>query len=135
MDQTLINSIHVEIPQVSVPKIMELYFDPILESRIVFDKSTFEYKLSKSVSRDLFANSTSIAEDENTFFPRIFSVSSVTISRDDYLLSIEGMNLKSNIFCEYITSSITKNLQLINSSFGYWDINWNRAQSSEIVSI
>ena len=60
-DQTLLGSITVKLPIISTPMEFEMYFKPILDQRIVFEKISFNYKINKTQEIITASNSSIIS--------------------------------------------------------------------------
>lgn len=95
-DSKLDDSVTVKIPTASDPKVVELFIDPLLESRVVFEASVFEYKLLNVVEDNFLANRTTPAP-ERVFNPKVYSVSPSYIKYGDTQLVIEGAELTQDI--------------------------------------
>ena len=60
-DQTLLGSITVKLPIISTPMEFEMYFKPILDQRIVFEKINFNYKINETQEIITASNSSIIS--------------------------------------------------------------------------
>ena len=91
-----IETITVSIPTIESPMIMEVYLEPLLKDRILFDTAIFEYVLYTDIADNFLANTT-IIESEEVIYPYIYNLSPLNITYLDNIIEITGENMTDDL--------------------------------------
>ena len=96
-DSDMMTSVTVLLPDIESPASMELYIEPILSTRVVFENYLFDFVM-KAQEDDIFLLNTTVAKEEVPLYPKIYKVSPIKITDIDTKITIEGVELTENIY-------------------------------------